>query len=138
VVSRRAEFFPCLLDVETFAMGLLDQLQSAFGSLATQAEAELLPKLLDKVLASGGLGSLQGLIDRLRAAGLDRQVESWLGGGPNEPITAQQLEAALGDDIVGKISGALDMPPDDIFGPLAAQLPGLIDKLSPHGHLQPA
>lgn len=122
------------------AMGLLDQLQTVLGSLTSEAEAQLLPQMLDKVLAASGTGSIHGLLDRLRSAGLDRQVESWLSGGPNEPITAQQLEAALGDDLVGKISGALDMAPDEIFGPLAAQLPGLIDTLGRHGRLaaQPA
>jgi uncharacterized protein YidB (DUF937 family) len=117
-------------------MALIDELRGLIGTMAGAAEAQLLPQMLDKVLAASGSGSLQGLLDRLRAAGLDRQVESWLSGGPDEPITAQQLESALGDGIVGRISGALNMPPDAIFGPLATALPGLIDRLSPHGHLE--
>jgi uncharacterized protein YidB (DUF937 family) len=117
-------------------MAILDQLRSLLGAVTGAAEAQMLPQLLDKVLAASGIGSLQGLLERLRAAGLDRQVESWLSGGPSEPITPQQLEAALGDGIVARISDALDMPPDDIFGPLASALPGLIDRLSPHGRLE--
>ena len=115
--------------------GLFDLVKTALGSAMGQAESQMLPQILDKVLASTDMGNLQGLLARLQQSGLGPQVSSWLGNGPNTPITAQQLEAALGDDLVAKISGMLNMPPDEIFGPLAAQLPGLIDRLSPNGHL---
>lgn len=102
-----------------------------------QAEAELLPGLLSKALAGTSAGSLSGLLDQLRASGLGPQVASWLGAGPNQPITAAQLEAALGDDVVEKISTTLNLPPDQIFGFLAQHLPALIDSLSPKGTLTP-
>lgn len=117
-------------------MGLLDGLKGALGGVLGEAEQQVLPQLLSRALAGTSIGSLQGLLDRLRAAGLDQQVSSWLGNGPNQPITAAQLEAVLGDDVVAKISSTLNMPPDEIFGFLAAQLPALIDRLSPHGKLQ--
>lgn len=117
-------------------MALLDGLKGALGGLIGEAEQQVLPQLLSDALSGTSVGSLQGLLDRLRAAGLDQQVSSWLGSGPNEPITAEQLEAALGNDAVARISTALNMSPDQIFGFLAAHLPALIDRLSPHGSLQ--
>jgi uncharacterized protein YidB (DUF937 family) len=101
-----------------------------------QLEASVLPGLLQKALAGTSLGSLQGLLDKLRASGLGAQVDSWLGRGPNEPVTAEQLEKALGDKAVEKISTTLNMPPDQIFSFLAKWLPTIIDTLSPHGTLQ--
>jgi uncharacterized protein YidB (DUF937 family) len=114
-------------------MGIFDGLASG---VLGQVEAQVLPGLLSKALAGTSLGSLQGLLDKLSQSGLGPQVASWLGSGPNQPITAEQLEAALGDGVVEKISTALNMPPDQIFGFLAKHLPAVIDTLSPHGTLQ--
>jgi uncharacterized protein YidB (DUF937 family) len=117
-------------------MSLFDSFRSMVGGVLGQAETALLEGGLSTALAQTQLGSLQGLLDKLRASGLGPQVQSWLGGGPNQPITAEQLEAVLGDTVVDKISTTLNMPPDQIFGFLAAHLPALIDKLSPSGVLQ--
>ena len=101
-----------------------------------QFEANMLPGLLQAALAKTNLGSIQGLLDKLRASGLGPQVDSWLGRGANQPITADQLEKAIGPTVVEKISTTLNMPPDQIFGFLAKHLPTLIDALSPNGQLQ--
>lgn len=114
-------------------MGILDGLT---GGMLGQIEAQLLPGLLSKALAGTSLGSLQGLLDKLKQSGLGPQVSSWLGSGPNQAITAEQLEAALGNGVVDKISTTLNMPPDQIFGFLAKHLPTVIDALSPNGTLQ--
>jgi uncharacterized protein YidB (DUF937 family) len=116
-------------------VGLLDGLKGALGGILGQAEQQVLPELLSQALAGTSVGSLQGLLERLKASGLGPQVSSWLGSGPNQPITAEQLEGALGDDVVNKISSTLNMPPDQIFGFLAEHLPALIDRLSPNGTL---
>ena len=115
-------------------MGILDGL---IGQMMGQFEAQMLPGLLQKALAQTSLGSLQGLLEKLRASGLGPQVDSWLGRGANQPVTADQLEKALGDKTVEKISTTLNMPPDQIFGFLAKWLPTIIDALSPGGRLSP-
>jgi uncharacterized protein YidB (DUF937 family) len=122
--------------MEMFQMGLLDGLKGALGGIVGQAEAELLPALLSKALAGTSLGSLQGLLDKLQQSGLGPQVASWLGNGANQPVTPDQIEAALGDNVIGKISATLNLPPDEVTGFLAAHLPTLINALSPHGTLQ--
>ena len=56
---------------------------------------------------------LNPLIEQLRQAGMGRQVDSWIGSGPNEPVEAEQLERALGGrsgsggliDILGGLAG---------------------------------
>ena len=114
-------------------VGIFDGLA---GGILSEFETQLLPGLLSKALAQTSLGSLQGLLDKLRQSGLGPQVASWLGSGPNQPITPEQLEKALGDGVVEKISSTLNMPPDQIFGFLAKHLPSVIDALSPHGELK--
>ena len=114
-------------------MGIFDELT---GGILGEVEAQVLPGLLSKALSQTKLGSLQGLLDKLRQSGLGPQVSSWLGSGPNQPITAEQLEAALGDGVVEKVSSILNMPPDQIFTFLAKHLPAVIDALSPNGTLQ--
>jgi uncharacterized protein YidB (DUF937 family) len=114
-------------------MGILDGL---LGQVMGQFEANVLPGLLQSALAKTNLGSIQGLLDKLRASGLGPQVDSWLGRGANQPVTAEQLEHALGDKVVEKLSTTLNMPPDQIFGFLAKWLPTIIDALSPNGQLQ--
>jgi uncharacterized protein YidB (DUF937 family) len=82
-------------------MGLFDGLT---GGILGDLEARLLPELLSKALATTSLGSLQGLINELQQSGLGPQVASWLGSGANQPITAEQLEKALGEGFIDKIS----------------------------------
>ena len=118
-------------------MGLFDNLRGALGGMLGNAENEVLAQTLSSALSQTSLGSLQGLLDKLRASGLGPQVQSWLGSGANQPITAEQLENVLGPTVVSKIADTLNMPPDEIFGFLAAHLPGVIDMLSPQGTLKP-
>ena len=117
-------------------MGLFDSFKTLVGGVLGEAETQALSTGLSSALAGTELGSLDGLLDKLKQSGLGPQVKSWLGGGTNQPITAEQLEAALGPAIVDRISSTLHLPPDQVFGFLAAHLPALIDKLSPSGVVQ--
>ena len=60
-------------------MGLLDGLKGAIKSVFGEAEQQVLTRILSRALAGTSLGSYQGLLDRLREAGLGQQVSSWLG-----------------------------------------------------------
>ena len=52
----------------------------------------------------GASGGLSGLLGSLQQAGLGHIAESWIGNGPNQPISPQQLHSALGDDHVQSMS----------------------------------
>src|SRR5438270_5696947 len=47
-------------------------------------------------LLSGGLGEL---VDRFKQSGHGETAESWVGTGPNKPITPPQLEQAIGPEV---------------------------------------
>lgn len=78
-------------------------------------------------------GGLDALLGKLRDGGLGPQVDSWIGGGPNEPVDPQRLGAALGDDEVQRLSAKSGLDVGMLLPLLAAFLPQIIDMLTPGG-----
>ncbi len=66
------------------------------------------------------------------------QVQSWLGSGANQPITADQLKTVLGNAQVQDFARHLGLPVDETLKVMAQYLPDIIDKASPNGTLKPA
>jgi uncharacterized protein YidB (DUF937 family) len=82
-------------------MGLFDKVVSGMvKGLAKTVDAAAIPGLVLQYLAKTEVGDAAGLIARLRQGGLDQEVESWLGPGPNLPVTPEQLRAALGENLI--------------------------------------
>ena len=119
-------------------MGLLDSLSGALGGNLSQLEAAAMPALISAVLAKTNLGDLQGLANQLQQGGLGNQVQSWLGNGPNLPVSAEQLRAALGSDQVRQLAQHFGVSPDAALKVLSEHLPGAIDQASPNGVLPSA
>ena len=92
----------------------------------------MLGPIQDLINQSGGL---QGLLSKLQSSGLGAQVNSWLGQGGNEPISADQLSDALGAENVDKAAASAGVSPSDLAGGLSQLLPSLVNKLSPDGQL---
>ncbi|MFF7249805.1 YidB family protein [Embleya sp. NPDC008237] len=69
--------------------------------------------------------------ERLAGAGLESQVRSWIGEGPNEPITAGQVVAVIGEDQLAQTAATLGKTPGDLAADLAAELPELVDAAAP-------
>ena len=109
-------------------MGLFDSLKGAL-------ESEALPALLNTVLAQTQYHDLPGLVAALEKGGLGPQVQSWLGNGQNMPITADQLQAVLGNAQVQEFARQFGLPVDDMLAALAKFLPEIVDKASPNGTL---
>jgi uncharacterized protein YidB (DUF937 family) len=78
-------------------------------------------------------GGLDGLMGKLRAAGLGDQVDSWVSTGANQPVSPEQLSAALGPDTVKKLSSSSGIDITKLLPLLAAFLPQIIDMLTPNG-----
>ncbi len=107
-------------------------LKGAFGQIETAA----VPALLGTVLGKTDVGGLQGIVQRLEAAGFGAQVQSWLVNGANLPISADQLRAALDNDEVRQIASHLGVNVDDALKVLSQHLPTAVDQASPNGSLQ--
>lgn len=83
--------------------------------------------------AAGGLGGLGGLLSALQSGGLGDQVKSWVGSGPNAPVSADQVKSALGQDKLAELAQAAGVSHDEAAGHLANLLPQLVDHLTPNG-----
>jgi uncharacterized protein YidB (DUF937 family) len=104
-------------------------LKGVAGELGKQA-----PTILSQVLQNSG--GLQGIVNKLQQAGLDKQVASWLSDGKNMPVNKEQLRAALNDKDLQQIARSLGVPVDQALDVLAKYLPDAVDQASPAGQIQ--
>ncbi len=79
-------------------------------------------------------GGLQDLLGKLGGAGLGDQANSWVGTGENAPVDADQIAAALPDE-VGAIAQQAGLDPTDVSASLSQILPGLVNEVTPNGQL---
>ena len=104
-----------------------DDLAGAFDKPGAVGSAGLAPS---GGSAGGGLG---GLVDSFQRGGLGDVMGSWIGGGENRAIAPNQLGQALGPDTVDQLAQETGMDRDALLSQLAQVLPGVVDKLTPHG-----
>lgn len=82
---------------------------------------------------NGSLGGLGGLVSKFEQAGMGDKVNSWVGAGENAPVSEGEVGDALGGDTISNLAGKLGISAATLLPLLAALLPSLIDKLTPHG-----
>lgn len=119
-------------------MGLLDSLAGAAGQMMQnngQNGHPLVESVLQMLSNGSAQGGLEGLVQQFSQAGLGHIVQSWIGGGANLPVSADQLQQALGDSHLNELAQKLGTSPSEISGQLAQVLPGLVDKLTPDGQM---
>ena len=83
----------------------------------------------------GMAGGLAGLVASFQQAGLGQIAQSWIGNGPNQPVSPQQLQTALGDDKVQSMSSQAGMQPHDFLSQLSQHLPNAVNGVTPNGRL---
>jgi uncharacterized protein YidB (DUF937 family) len=81
----------------------------------------------------GLLGGLGGLLQSFQQNGHGDAINSWIGPGQNQPIAPDQLHQALGPDAVNNLSRLTGLPRDQLLSELSRVLPGVVDRLTPHG-----
>jgi uncharacterized protein YidB (DUF937 family) len=92
--------------------------------------------VLQETLGGDGTSSgLTSLLEKFDMAGLGDKAESWVGGGPNEPVTGAEVKRALGDQEMERIAHKAGMPVDKAADGLASVLPDTVDKLTPGGKI---
>ena len=80
-------------------------------------------------------GGLQGLIETFEEKGLGEAMSSWISTGENQPVSGDQIQHALGSDLIQQIAQKLGSSKSEVSGGLANLLPDIIDKLTPTGKL---
>lgn len=82
-----------------------------------------------------GQGGMDDLLSQFRGAGYEKEVESWVGTGPNKSIEPQALEAVFGREKLGAMAQEAGLPQQDLLGGLARMLPEVINGMTPQGRV---
>ena len=126
--------------------GLLGGLFGGGGSGATAGGSlnDLIPGGLGSLLGGAGAGGGAGglltgglgkLLQDFQNSGQGGAMQSWIGNGPNQPISPNDLESAVGNDTLDALAKRTGMNRDDLLAQMSQTLPGLVDKLTPNGRL---
>lgn len=83
----------------------------------------------------GLLGGLGGLFQKMQQGGLGSVVNSWIGHGDNRPVAPEQLDKAIGPDILDQLAAKVGMSRTELSQQLSKVLPGIVDKMTPHGQI---
>jgi uncharacterized protein YidB (DUF937 family) len=124
-------------------MSLMDNLLGALGGATGGSAAQQgnpMMQLAMSLLAGGGqqgggAGGLMDLVSAFQKNGMGDAVQSWIGTGPNQPVSGDQIQQALGGDTLGKLAQQFGLSPADASSGLASMLPQLVDSLTPNGQM---
>ena len=105
-------------------MGMFDGL---LGGIVGGTMASLVNNILEQH------GGLQGVVNEFEQKGLGDTVRSWVSTGPNQPISPDQMQRALGPDLLQQLSQKSGIPVQDLTRQLAEILPQAVDKMTPGG-----
>ena len=81
----------------------------------------------------GGHGGLGGLVAKFQGAGLGDAMSSWIGGGPNQPVSGEEVTSALGSGTVADVAAKLGVSHSEAAEQLSQMLPNIINHLTPGG-----
>lgn len=118
-------------------MGLFDSIMSAVQNQTSGAaggQSDLLSSVMGMINDPQN-GGLAGLVQKISQGGLGEQVASWVSTGQNLPVSAEQIQSALGSSTVQDIAAKLGIDSNSAAGGLASLLPQVIDKLTPNGQV---
>jgi len=131
-----------------FTMGLLDSVLGSLmggGAGASSPMGGVLGGLLGGGQSSGmgsgsmgvgmGDGGLGGLMSQFQQGGLGHIAQSWVGNGPNQSVSPEQLHGVLGADQVQSMASQAGMQPNDFLSQLSQHLPEAVHGMTPNGRL---
>ena len=116
-------------------MGLFDEVVSIIGKQLSGGQQNSLIEQAMAMINNPEIGGLPGLIEKFQNNGLGEVVSSWIGTGANQPVSADQINNALGTESITEIAGKVGVSRNQKSEGLASILPQLIDKLTPDGKM---
>ena len=84
-------------------------------------------------MGAGMGGGLGGLMSQFQQGGLGHIADSWVGNGPNQPVSPEQLHGVLGADQVQSMASQAGMQPQDFLSQLSQHLPNAVHGMTPNG-----
>ncbi len=88
-------------------------------------------------MGAGGMGAggVGGLVSMFEQAGLGHIAQSWVGNGPNQSVSPDQLQSVLGQDRVASMASQSGMEPQDFLSQLSQHLPNAVHGMTPNGRV---
>lgn len=87
---------------------------------------------------TGGLfAGLSELFERFAAPHQRVKVDSWVQRGPNAPLSASEMEAALDEETIAELVAKTGLSRDDLLMRLGTALPEAVDQVTPDGRFPP-
>ncbi len=105
-------------------MGLLDGI---IGGIVGGQMATVVNRLIEEQ------GGLSGLVAKFNQAGMGSTINSWIGTGPNAPVSPDQMHQALGPDLLQQLAAKTGLSTTELAAKLSQVLPGVVDQLTPDG-----
>jgi uncharacterized protein YidB (DUF937 family) len=105
-------------------MGLFDGI---LGGIVGGGMASVVNNILEKH------GGVQGVVRQFEQNGLGSTVQSWVSTGPNRAVSSQEVQQALGPDLLRQLSEKSGLSVQDLAQRLAEVLPEAVDKMTPNG-----
>jgi uncharacterized protein YidB (DUF937 family) len=115
-------------------MGLFDQISgmvsSALGGSDNAAGGDVQAQVMG-VLQQHGIDGVSGVMQQFEQTGMGAHVASWIGAGQNLPISASQVEQALGSPVITSIAAKFGIDTTTAANLLAQHLPAAVDQATP-------
>jgi uncharacterized protein YidB (DUF937 family) len=92
----------------------------------------LLTGILSMLQQHGGLTGIQEIF---RQKGMNDEVDSWVGTGPNTDISENQLQQVFGSPLLNELANRFHVSYDWIKTAIAKLLPELVNQLTPQGRV---
>src|SRR5215470_3103428 len=83
-------------------------------------------------------GGVQGIVNQFEKNGLGATVQSWVGTGPNQPVSPDDVHKTLGPDLLQQLAAKSGLSVQDLTQRLAQVLPDAVDKMTPDGAIPKA
>ena len=80
-------------------------------------------------------GGLRDLVERFKQNGQGQAADSWVKPGPNQPLGADQIEQAIGPDVLNTLSQQTGLSREELLSRLTRDLPAAVDEFTPEGRL---
>lgn len=107
-------------------MGMVDGL---LGGIVGAGVVSAVTSILEKH------GGVQGVVNEFERNGLGATISSWVGTGPNQPISPGDLHRTLGPDLLQQLAAKTGIPVQELTEKLSQVLPQAVDKLTPGGKI---
>ena len=83
----------------------------------------------------GLLGGLGGLMHSFEQNGMGQVAQSWIGSGQNQTVAPQQVQQAIGPDIIRELAQRTGRSEQEVAQQLSQELPDIVNRLTPQGRM---